>query len=275
VGLIVTHAEVQLTAKDGTVFLVGNLQIISGTYCNANGLEKRKVPGSGEQAERFKQLAMKNTLDQMLEQAASAREQMAKRPAASQGDVVMVMVGDFDLQRAGVTQVLNEGGSKCLGLSCLSLADGPGGPVQRDWLVTDRPLLEAENVPRILSHDNMHRAVVADLLPFAAPAAAGAASPGPELSPPLLGVMRNRVERLKEQDVKRKEQEDRKQELCQLAEEAEVAKRQRRSDEEAGCVSRCTPSSSSSSSSLRVRACSVAAWLQSVILWQLASYCRW
>ena len=75
-GLIVIHAQVRLAAEDDTVFLVGNLHITSGTDCDANGLERRKVPGSGEQAERFKQQAMRNTLDQMIEGAAQARDRL-------------------------------------------------------------------------------------------------------------------------------------------------------------------------------------------------------
>ena len=64
--LIVIHVQVHVTAKDGTVLIVGNLHTIDSTYYKANGLQKHKVPGNAEQAERFKQQVVKNTLDKML-----------------------------------------------------------------------------------------------------------------------------------------------------------------------------------------------------------------
>ena len=84
------HVQVHMPAKDGTVLIVGNLHTIDNTYYNANGLKKHKVPGN---AERFKQLVVRNTLDNLLQVAAQAREQMAKLPVASQRDVVMVLPG--------------------------------------------------------------------------------------------------------------------------------------------------------------------------------------
>ncbi len=59
-----------MTGKDGTVLVAGNLHTIDNTYYDANGFKKHKVPGNAEQAERFKQQVVRNTLGKMLQGAA-------------------------------------------------------------------------------------------------------------------------------------------------------------------------------------------------------------
>jgi hypothetical protein len=149
-------------------------------------------------------------LDNLLQVAAQAREQMAKLPVASQRDVVMA---DHTV--------------------------GPSGPVQHDWVVTERALLRGVKItPLILSKDKMHAAVVVDVLPFAAPAVPGAASA--MLTESLLrrlDDLRERVARIKYWDVQGREVEDREEELRKLVAEQRADKRQRRSAEEAGCFS--------------------------------------
>jgi len=228
-----------MTAKDGTVLIVGNLHTIDN---NANVFKHHNVPGNAEQAERFNQLVVRNTLDNMLQVVAQAREQMAKLPVASQRDVVMVLVGDFNVSREGIRAVLDDGGSRYKDLRCWSLADhmvGPSGPAQHDWVVTERALLRSVKItPLILSKDKMHAAVVVDVLPFAAPAVPGAASP--RLTESLLqrlDDLRERVARIKCLDVQAREVEDREEELRKLVEEERADKQQRRSAEEAGCFS--------------------------------------
>ena len=84
-------------------------------------------------------------MDNLLQVAAQAREQMAKLPVASQRDVVMA---DHTV--------------------------GPSGLVQHDWVVTERALLRGVKItPLILSKDKMHAVVVVDVLPFATPAVPG------------------------------------------------------------------------------------------------------
>jgi len=271
-GLIVIHVQVHMTAKDGTVLIVGNLCSVDNNDTNANGFHKHEVPGNAEQAERFKQQVVRNTLDKMLQGAAQAREQMAKLPAASQGDVMMVLAGDFNVNLEGINAVLHDGGSRYQHLRCLSLADhmvGTLGPAQRDWVLTDRGLLlSVEMTPLILSKDKMHAAVIVDFLPFAPGAVRGAASP-PMLKESLLrrlDELRERLEMLKNKNVKERELEDRKEEVRNLVEKERAVRQQPRSAEEAGCFSLHAVVVVLD---VVVRSCSLCGGAKSVILWYL------
>jgi hypothetical protein len=270
-GLIVIHVQVHMTDKDGTVLIVGNLSSIDSINTNANGFHKHEVPGNAEQAERFKQQVVRNTLDQMLQGAAQAREQMAKLPAASQRDVMMVLAGDFNLNREGMKAVLHDGGSRYQHLRCLSLADhmvGTPGPAQRDWVLTDMGLLvSVEMTPLILSKDNMHAAVIVDLSPFVAATVRGAASP--MLTEALLrrlDDLRERLEMLKNASVKERELEDRQEELRNLVAKERDVRKQQRSAEEAGCFSLHAVVVVLD---VVVRSCSLCGGAKSVILWYL------
>jgi hypothetical protein len=159
--------------------LVGNLHTES--YTNPNGNERHQIPGKPAAAQHFKQQAMRNALDQMLVSAAQERED--KDDAASQGSVVMVMVGDFNLQLGGVATVLGESGGRYRNLRWLTLPDHQvrqSGLKQRSWVVTDRAI-GAVCVPMMVSHDHMHAAVIVDLMPIGAPPAARAASTVPTI----------------------------------------------------------------------------------------------
>ncbi len=77
----------------------------------------------------------------MVESEAQERE--VKDSAPSQGSVVMVMVGNFNLHFDGVAAVLDESGDRCHDLRWRTLADPrlrESGVWQRDWVVTDRAL---------------------------------------------------------------------------------------------------------------------------------------
>jgi hypothetical protein len=171
--LLVQQVQVHMTAKDGTRLLVGNLQ----SYTNPNDNEWHQIPGD----------TMRIALERMFRSAAQERKD--KCSAASQGSVVMVMVGDFNLELDGVATVLDKSGDTYRNLRWRTLPDHQAresGLRQRNWVVTDRAP-RAVCVPMMISHDHMHAAVMVDVLPIGAPPAARAASTVPTI-PAAVGI---------------------------------------------------------------------------------------